>query len=232
MNQFAIITGASKGIGKSCAELFKQQGWQIINISRHSTTLSGVINFEIDLSVRGWEQSHSELLTRAAGKADKICLIHNAAENHKDNIADLSELDFRRVLEINVMAPHLLNRLFLPLMKPGSSIIYIGSTLSEKAVSNAYSYITTKHALAGMMKATCQDLAGTNIHTACVCPGFTNTEMLRSHLTAKDIEIIRNKICAKRFIEPEEMAQLILFCADNPIINGAVLHGNLGQIGD
>ena len=44
---------------------------------------------------------------------------------------------------------------------------------------HSFSYVVSKHALVGMMRATCQDLAGREIHTACICPGFTDTEMFR-----------------------------------------------------
>ena len=117
-------------------------------------------------------------------------------------------------------------------MNAGSSIVYVGSTLSEKAVPNSYSYVVTKHAMIGMMRATCQDLAGAGIHTACVCPGFTNTEMLRAHVG--DSQDVLNSIAAGstfgRLIEPEEIARTICFAADNPVINGAIIHANLGQL--
>ena len=62
------------------------------------------------------------------------------------------------------------------------SIIYIGSTLSEKGVANSCSYVTSKHAVVGLMRSTTQDLVGKGIHTACICPGFTDTEMLKNHV--------------------------------------------------
>lgn len=232
MNKFAIITGASRGIGKSCAELFQHNNWTVINISRHASRQAHIINISIDLSNRDWPYEDTQKLQQCVSQADKITLIHNAAENHKDNLSNLTEQDFRRILETNVIAPQKLNHLFLPYMKPTSSIIYIGSTLSEIAVKNAFSYVTTKHAVAGMMKATCQDLAGTRIHTACICPGFTDTEMLHVQHTDQAMKSIINKISFKRLIRPEEIAEFIVFCADHPVVNGAVLHSNLGQVND
>ena len=82
-----------------------------------------------------------------------------------------------------------------------------------------------------MMKATCQDLTGTGIHTACVCPGFTATEMLLTHL-GEDPAVrtaVEGMSTMGRLIEPTEIAQTIRFCVENPVINGAVLHANLGQ---
>ena len=112
-----------------------------------------------------------------------------------------------------------------------SSLIYVGSTLSEKAVSGSFSYVVSKHAQLGMMRASCQDLMGSGIHTALVCPGFTDTEMLRTHLgTDPGVErMIAGMNSYNRLIDPGEIAELIRWAHHNPVINGAVLHANLGQ---
>ncbi|MEX2327799.1 MAG: SDR family oxidoreductase, partial [Pseudomonadales bacterium] len=77
-----------------------------------------------------------------------------------------------------------------------------------------------------------QDLAGKNIHTTCICPGFTDTEMLRAHVG--DDEETLTAIAATstfgRLVEPGEIAAAIWFAANNPVINGAVIHTNLGQV--
>ena len=149
-----------------------------------------------------------------------------------DSAANTATSDFRHTLELNVVAPHILNQILIPKMTQGSGIIYVGSTLSEKAVANTYSYVVSKHALIGMMRSTCQDLANTGIHTACVCPGFTDTEMLRAHV-GEDAEIIESLSTLSTFgrlVTPEEIANTIVFAAENPVINGAVIHANLGQV--
>jgi len=87
-------------------------------------------------------------------------------------------------------------------------------------------------AVAGLMRATCQDLAGTGIHTACLCPGFTDTAMLRAHVGGSDetLAAIAAGISFNRLIEPGEIARALLFCAENPVVNGSLIHANLGQI--
>jgi NAD(P)-dependent dehydrogenase (short-subunit alcohol dehydrogenase family) len=115
-------------------------------------------------------------------------------------------------------------------MAPGSSILYVGSTLGEKAVPNSFSYVTSKHASIGMMRSTCQDLAGTGIHTACINPGFTDTEMLREHVPADVMPQIAAMSAFERLIQPEEIAQTLLFAAQSPVINGATINANLGQV--
>ncbi|MET0405622.1 MAG: SDR family oxidoreductase, partial [Cystobacter sp.] len=149
-----------------------------------------------------------------------------------DDALSLDAEQLRQVLEVNVVAPASLNRLVRGHLTEGSSILYVGSTLSEKAVRGAASYVTSKHALVGLMRATCQDLVGTRVHTACICPGFTDTEMLREHVGAG--EEVRAKLAAmvtfNRLIAPEEIADVLWRCAEMPVLNGAVLHANLGQL--
>ena len=72
---------------------------------------------------------------------------------------------------------------------------------------------------------------GRGVHTACICPGFTDTEMLRSHL-GNDQAVLADMASLNsynRLIEPGEIAGLILWAHENAVINGSVLHAHLGQ---
>lgn len=231
MNKYLVITGASRGIGYSTAEYYVQQGWNVINLSRTPCDLA-VENITVDFSDKNWQAHCDKKLANLLKGSDKISLVHNTGVCLNDTIRDFDENAIRIAFDINIVTPMLLNRLILPFMTEGSSIIYIGSTLSEKAVPGCASYSTSKHAIAGLMKATCQDLAGMGIHTCCVCPGITNTTMLQERVkhTPGLLETLTAISTAKRLIEPEEIAELIHFCSQHPIINGATIHGNLGQI--
>eukprot|EP00811_Abedinium_folium_P010438 NODE_19656_length_833_cov_3.873938.p1 GENE.NODE_19656_length_833_cov_3.873938~~NODE_19656_length_833_cov_3.873938.p1 ORF type:complete len:161 (-),score=63.64 NODE_19656_length_833_cov_3.873938:351-800(-) len=148
------------------------------------------------------------------------------------------------------MAPAVLTQALLPYMAPGSSVIYIGSTLCEQAVPGRLSYVTSKHALVGLMRATVQDLFGTGIHTACICPGFTDTPMLQSALRGTDAEgeqeedarqveerrrarqkSIEGMVSFGRLVRPDEIAAMIGTVSVSPAVNGTVMHLNLGQKG-
>ncbi len=226
-----IITGASKGIGKASAETFRRAGDRVINISRTASSLTGVENCLIDLSE---EKAEAAVLQFAEKEIEPgvIILVHNAARLSSDSVREIDLDRFRSDLAINVIAPQLLNKALLPKMTTGSAIIYIGSTLATKAVPGTYSYVVTKHALIGMMRATCQDLVGTGIHTACICPGFTDTEMLRSGVADDQavLDSLKKASIFGRLIKPQEIADTIYFAANNPVINGAVIHANLGQV--
>ena len=224
-----VITGASKGIGKATAARFVANGDRVINISRSPSDIQGIENVPIDLAGPGAIESVDDLVNNLP--FDDIHLIHNAARLVNDSIRDVDAESFKAIININIIAPQILNQAILPKMAEGSSIIYIGSTLSEKAVANSYSYVSTKHAIVGMMRATCQDLAGSGIHTACICPGFTDTEMLRAHVGDSNevLAEIGSMSSYGRLIEPAEIARTIEFATANPVINGSIIHANLGQ---
>jgi 3-oxoacyl-[acyl-carrier protein] reductase len=231
MHNYLVITGGSRGIGEKTIALYMKQGWHVINISRTPCKIHNVINLQLDLSNTHWSQEDIQTLQTKIIQANKICLVHNASAFKKDTVYNLTPDDFSTVLNINVITPALLNTLLLPYMKSGSSIIYIGSTLSEMAVANRASYVTSKHALVGLMRSTCQDLAGKHITTCCICPGFVNTDMLTCGVDKQALNaFMKQKVTAQRMIEPEEIAEVIYFCATHPVMNGEVLHANLGQI--
>jgi short-subunit dehydrogenase len=134
-----IITGASKGIGYATAKLFIYHGWRVINISRHNCELAGVENFNIDLGEPGWFTMYGQKLAQVISKANKIALVHNAASYTQDSMITIEAEILRQVLEVSVVAATQLNKIFMPQMTAGSSVIYIGSTLSEKAVAGVAS---------------------------------------------------------------------------------------------
>lgn len=234
MSRIAIITGASSGIGAAAAQQFIEQQFTVFNVSRRPCPIQGVENMCGDLSSVAAVQALAADITVQLDThhASEVCLVHNAALMLKDSAEHCGDEELAQVLQINVMAINTLNRYLLPLLPKGSSVVFIGSTLSEKAVGGAFSYIVSKHAQLGMMRATCQDLMGRGIHTALVCPGFTDTEMLRGHIgnNTDVLTSIGQMNSFGRLIDPAEIASLIVWAHQNPVINGAVLHANLGQL--
>ncbi len=227
----AIITGASVGIGEATARAFQDGGYEVVNLSRRSCQVDGVHNLPCDLADPDSISDASDALLSHVHGLSEICLVHNASQMRKDSADNCEDGSLRAVMETNVIAVNRLTRTLLPGMGPGSSVLFVGSTLSEKAVPNTFSYVVSKHAQLGMMRSTCQDLMGSGIHTAMVCPGFTDTEMLRNHLG--NDENLLQQISAMnsfgRLIEPEEIASVLYWAHRNPVVNGAVLHANLGQ---
>jgi NAD(P)-dependent dehydrogenase (short-subunit alcohol dehydrogenase family) len=229
MNRYLIITGGSRGIGEKTIYHFLQQSWRVINISRTPCHIQDVINFQIDLSCADDVHKQIDNLHHVITEKSIISLVHNAASYKRDNVTNLSVTDLQMALQTNVVSPAALNQIWISKMQPGSSIIYIGSTLSTKGVPENASYIVSKHALVGLMKATSQDLLSQQIHTCCICPGLVDTYLLKQSMPQPIIDQIVAHVMGQRLIEPQEIAKLIFFCADNPVVNGSIIHANLGQ---
>lgn len=228
--KLAIVTGASAGIGASTAARFLEAGYDAVNLSRRPCPVPGVQQMTCDLAQPGFIDGIAPLLEPMLERAESVVVVHNAARMDHDTAVDTDDAAFRQVLEVNVVAPNTIDRFCIPHMRPGSAIVYVGSTLSEKAVAGSFSYVTSKHAMVGMMRATCQDLAGTGIHTVCICPGFTDTEMLRDHVPPEALDQVRAMSAFNRLIDPAEIADAILWAAGSPVLDGAVIHANLGQL--
>lgn len=225
-----LITGASAGIGLHTARRFLEEGFAVVNLSRRRCPVDGVHQVDCDLSEPDFVDSLPSQLTPMLQQAEQIVLIHNAARMEKDSAAETPSGAFRQVLEVNLVAPNSLNHYVIPFMQPGSAVLFVGSTLSEKAVPGSYSYVVSKHATIGMMRSVTQDLAGRGIHTACICPGFTDTEMLRAHVPEDAMDSVRRMSAFERLIDPDEIAECLYWASGNPVINGSVIHANLGQI--
>ena len=235
MSPLAILTGASSGIGAAAAEQFIDQGYSVINISRRDCPVSGVETLHTDLADTASLTGTCDTLTarlQAQNGAAPVCLVHNASLMLKDRCDTTEDSALIEAISVNVLSINTLNRSLLTAMPQGSSVLYVGSTLSEKAVAGAFSYIVSKHAQLGMMRATCQDLMGRGIHTALICPGFTDTSMLRQHVGNDEgvLESLGAMNSFGRLVSPIEIAELILWVHQHPVVNGSVMHGNLGQI--
>ena len=245
-NRSLVVTGGSSGIGLAVARKFGQAGWQVHNLSRRPIEEPWAVNHTVDLADQAELLDVSAALKTELGQATQprqVSLVHAAGVHLDDSLQSVSEKDkqhhFARTMQVNVAAPALLTSQILPVMSEGSSVIYVGSTLSEIGVSGRLSYTASKHAVVGLMRASVQDLFGSGIHTACVCPGFTDTPMLDQALEDQLglegdalLEVrqsIANMCSFNRLVEPSEIADLIEFVSRNPALNGAVLHANLGQ---
>jgi 3-oxoacyl-[acyl-carrier protein] reductase len=231
VSELVVVTGASRGIGLATARLFLARGAAVVSLSRTPCELAGVVHLTVDLARPGFERDIEAPLASAAADRERIVLVHNAAVLEADSVDTVSPEGLGRTLAVGLVAPAILNRMLIGRMRRGSAIVYVGSTLSEKAVAGLFSYVVSKHATVGMMRATCQDLLGRSIHTVCVCPGVTDTEMLRERTggDAATLETLRSMTGEGRLIEPDEIARIIAMAADHPVLNGAVVHANLGQ---
>ncbi|MBZ5710617.1 SDR family oxidoreductase [Nannocystis pusilla] len=226
-----VLTGGSAGIGAAIAARSRADGRRVINLSRRPCRADGVINVAVDLADAAAVAEAIVRVRELIGARGRVHLIHNAAFPIADAVSEFDARACEQAMRLNVVTPAELTAGLLPTMAPGSSVIFIGSTLSEKGVPGRLSYCASKHALVGLMRATVQDLFGTGIHAVCVCPGFVDTPLL-DPLRARGPEVMQQvlgMVSYGRLLTPEEVADIVAFTLDRPALNGAIIHANLGQ---
>ena len=225
----AIITGASKGIGRQTAQFFVDNEWSVISLSRTKPDNDAIGHIEVDLKDFNVTDLQDELIPLLQ-QATKISLIHCAAIIKSDSIETVDEQVLRDTMEINVFSVIKLAQFLIPHMPKDSSIILVGSNLSYMGIPDCCSYIVSKHALLGLMRSMTQDLAYKGIHSCCICPGCVNTDMLKGLAKSRnsDVNDYKSFQLFNRFVEPMELAKYIYFCSENPVVNGGVMQATLG----
>ena len=213
-----MITGSSKGLGKALAMVFAINGYDIILHGRNSVSLEevreDVLKYGAKYSVKcDIVQGDIRLddtifqLTHIAREKDIDTLINNAAVYMNEEINDMIFEDFRKVIDINLIAPMLLAYNLFPLFKRKQSglIVNINSMAGKTGSDGETAYCASKHGLSGFAKALQFDATRNNIRVVDIYPGAMKTDMTKGR---KDWE---------KFIDPLDAARLIFkTCEDYP----------------
>jgi len=237
----AVITGASRGIGFSIAELFAREGAQLaladINnaeIEQAARTIAESENAQTmavtaDVSkARGCEQTINAALDKF-GKID--ILINNAGITKDGLLIRMAEADWDSVMSINLKGSFLMSKAAAKAMikQRSGRIVNISSVAGQTGNAGQVNYSASKSGLIGLTKSLARELASRNILVNAVAPGFVNTNMTKNfseEIKAKLLEAIP----LKRFAEPKDIARAALFLAseDSEYITGQVLAVNGG----
>jgi 2-dehydro-3-deoxy-L-rhamnonate dehydrogenase (NAD+) len=219
----AIVTGAARGIGYAVVERILRSGGTVSmwdcdqqQLERASTTLAGlgtVSTSAVELTREDEVQSAVEATVSRFGKID--ILVNNAGITGGN--AATWELDpkvWRRVLEVNLVAPFLMSRAVVPRMlsEGFGRIVNVASIAGKDGNPNASHYSASKAGLIGLTKSLAKELATRNILVNCVTPAAARTEIFQQ-MKQEHIDYMLAKIPMNRFVEPSEVAALICWLA-------------------
>lgn len=234
----ALVTGASRGIGKAIAQSLSQQGYLVAIHFRsqeaHAQELAAAIPgskiFQADL---GSEESCVQLaknVKEAFGRID--VLVNNAGMSVDQLITFAKPADFDQILNVNLKSVFNLTKAVSRFMikQKGGSIINLTSVVGHTGNGGQSMYAASKGAITAFTKSVAVDLASFGIRANCVAPGFIKTDMTDS-LSDEVKEAISAKIPLKRLGNPEEVASCVCFLASSEAsyITGSTLHVNGGM---
>lgn len=212
-NLIALITGSSRGIGKSLALRLAREGVRVIVTGSQKDLLDRTVQ-EIRLeggTVTGilCNLSSVEEVTRLARESIEAyggmdILINNAGTSVNSPFEQTSVEDWDRIMAVNARAPFILCREGLSALKESyhATIINVGSVVGIKGYVNQSAYTASKHALMGFTKVLAQEVKSYNIRVYAINPGGVNTDMAQQ---------MRPDLDTSGLIQPDEIADLVCY---------------------
>ncbi|MGB1284716.1 MAG: 3-oxoacyl-[acyl-carrier-protein] reductase [Polaribacter sp.] len=225
-NKSAIITGATRGIGRGIAIEFAKQGAHVA--FTYSSSVDAAIALENELktlgvNAKGYQsnaanfEAAQELAKEVLATFGTIDILVNNAGITKDNLLmRISEDDFDKVIEVNLKSVFNLTKAVIrPMMKQRSgSIINMSSVVGLKGNAGQSNYAASKAGIVGFSKSVALELGSRNIRSNVIAPGFIETEMT-AKLDEKVVQGWRDEIPLKRGGQPIDIANACVFLASD-----------------
>ncbi len=209
----AIVTGASRGIGRAIAVRLGGEGCTVMLAGRAMEHLEKTADL-VRQAGGGADAAVVELTSEdsigrfVAESREKLggldILVNNAGITHSASLEETTTEAWDAVMAVNSRGPFLLCREALPMLKQRtrSYIVNIASVVAVKGYPQQSAYTASKHALRGMSMSLAEELRGTGVRVHLLCPGGVDTEM---------VSRVRPDIAKDELIDPEEIAELVLY---------------------
>ncbi|RZS93720.1 3-oxoacyl-[acyl-carrier-protein] reductase [Aquimarina brevivitae] len=239
----AIITGATRGIGKGIAQVFAKHGANIAFTYSSSVEAANELEkelIELGVKAKGYQSDAAsfdqaqELASDVLERFGSIDVLVNNAGITKDNLLmRMSEEDFDKVIEVNLKSVFNMTKAVQKTMlkQRKGSIINMSSVVGVKGNAGQANYAASKAGIIGFSKSVALEIGSRNIRSNVIAPGFIETEMT-DKLDEKVVEGWRNAIPLKRGGTPEDIANACLFLASDlsTYVTGQVLNVDGGML--
>jgi 3-oxoacyl-[acyl-carrier protein] reductase len=231
----ALVTGASRGIGRAIAVELLKQGAKVVGTATSEDGAKAISEAGLNgrvLNVRDTVQTDAMLAELQKEFGDIAVLVNNAGIT-RDNLAlRMKDADWDEVMETNLKSVFRLSRAVMRGMMKArwGRIINITSVVGASGNPGQANYAAAKAGIVGMSKSLAQELGSRNITVNCVAPGFIDTDMTRALPDARKDALLA-RIPLGRLGQPEDIAAAVAYLASPAAgyVTGAVLHVNGGM---
>lgn len=206
----ALITGASRGIGKAVALKLAAMGYQLALVAKHPENLQAFANeleqqiepFLFPLDVTDTD-SANKAVTELMAKTGRIDVLFNGAGILTRGTSEASPSDFKQLLDVNVMGTFNFIHAVVPHMRKQHRgyIFNVASMSGKEAKATVGIYAASKFAIVGLSESLFKELAPNNIKITALCPSFVDTDMVRGS----------QSITAPEMIRPEDIAETVAY---------------------
>lgn len=213
VGKVAIVTGASRGIGRAISVALAGEGAAVVLAARSIEKLEETAEqvskaggqAQIVVTELTEEDSIKNLVKATEQKFGRLdILVNNAGVTHSAPLAETATQDWEKCMQVNARAPFILCREALGLLRKAEAgcIINMASVVGVKGYPLQSAYTSSKHALRGMTISLAEELRGSNVRVHLLCPGGVDTDMVGN---------VRPDIKKEDLIGPDEIAELVLY---------------------
>ena len=229
--RYALITGASRGIGRAAALAFLEDGWQVFACARDTQPLDMLVNDYPSLTPISCDLKNPSSIARMFEVIDSCtdhldAVINNAGISHIGLLQDMAVEEWNELMSVNLTAPFLVIRSALPGMirSQSGTIVNISSMWGTYGASCEAAYSASKGGLNALTKALAKELAPSGIRVNAIAAGAIDTSM-NAFLSPEDRLRLEEEIGMGRLGRPEEVSDLILYLCSgkSTYLSGAVI---------
>jgi 3-oxoacyl-[acyl-carrier protein] reductase len=238
----ALVTGASRGIGRACALALGRAGARVlVHYARAEEEANAVVaeirllggsaeKLAADLALKDGSHQLAQQVRGIVGERLDI-LVANAGISKSSSLEQTTVDEFDRLYAINVRGPYFLVQQLLPIMGKDSSIILISSLAAYAAVGDLSAYAATKGAVATLVKHFAAALGPKGIRVNAVAPGVVDTEMSSFTKTEAGREAVLGMQALKRIAKPDDVGGVVVFLASEEArwVTGDTIHVDGGS---
>lgn len=237
MARLAIVTGGTRGIGRAISIALKEDGFLVVANYHRNHEAAAEFSGKTGIRTRCWDVSDYAECARSVREIEgesalpASVLVNNAGITRDVFLHKMEPDDWHAVIDVNLNACFNMSRAVInPMRNQGyGRIINISSINAQVGQLGQANYSASKAGIIGFTKALARESAGRNVTVNCVCPGYTNTDMVRK-VPEKVLERIVSALPMQRLGEPEEIARAVRYLAgeDAGFITGETLSVNGG----